>query len=148
MVKKIILGIILIIYVSNSVNAQIKFLNKEWERCKVPIIELNTSHGIKQFIVDTGSSYSFIDSVFASKYCVFYKHVSINYQSIEYNVISNTFIYKVSINNVLFPMIAANMKELKTTVLPYNIIGVVGIDFITSHKLLLDFNKREIQYNK
>jgi hypothetical protein len=147
MIKKLIIAIALT-YLSNVVNAQIKFINKDWERCKVPIIELNTSYGIKQFIVDTGSSYSFIDSVFASKYCVFYKHVSINYQSIEYNVISNTCIYKVSINNVLFPMIAANMKELKTTVLPYNIIGVVGIDFITSHKLLLDFNKREIQYNK
>ena len=70
--KHLLLFIFVFVY-AITIKSQIKFDNEIWNKCKVPIVTLNTIVGDKQFIIDTGSSYSFIDCYFADKYGKFYK---------------------------------------------------------------------------
>lgn len=128
--------------------SQVKFDNRVWEKCKVPIITVQTSIGFKQFIVDTGSSYSFIDYGFANKFCRFYRSINSEYCSINGVDVDKKSLYKVHILGKDHLMIGLNIKDIRYAVYPYDVIGILGSDFISSNKAIIDFNKREVTFNK
>lgn len=143
MKKHLLLAITLILSISSF--SQIKFENKEWEDCRIPIIKLSTSTGYKLFILDTGSSFSFIDTKYAEENGKFDgADGNVNYCSVSSTIKNNGYFYKVSIINKKWRMVTADMASINDNLHGYHVIGILGIDFIMANKLIIDFTKREV----
>lgn len=138
----------MIFFVTIKSFSQIAFCNRDWEKCKVPIINVQTSFGPRLFILDTGSTYSFIDYRYADKFCRFYRNIDSEYCSIDGYIRDKKSLYKVNIMNKNHLMIGFSSKDIRYAVYPYEVIGILGSDFISSNKAIIDFNKREVTFNK
>lgn len=146
MKKHLLLAITLILSISSF--SQIKFENKEWEDCRIPIIKLSTSTGYKLFILDTGSSFSFIDIKYAENNGIFDGvDGNIDYCSVSSTIKNNGSFYKVSIINRKWRMVTTDLTSINANLHGYHVVGILGIDFIMANKLIINFIKREVKFN-
>ena len=142
--KKHLLFVVALFFTIDSFS-QIKFENKEWEDCRIPIVKLPTLTGDNLFILDTGSSFSFIDTKYAEENGKFDgADGNVNYCSVSSTIKNNGYFYKVSIINKKWRMVTADMASINDNLHGYHVIGILGIDFIMAHKLIIDFTKREV----
>lgn len=128
--------------------SQVKFENKEWDDCRIPIIKLSTTTGDKMFILDTGSSFSFIDIKYAENNGIFDGvEGNIDYCSVSSTIKNNGSFYKVSIINRKWRMVTTDLTSINANLHGYHVVGILGIDFIMANKLIINFIKREVKFN-
>ena len=145
--KKHLLFVVALFFTIDSFS-QIKFENKEWEDCRIPIVKLPTLTGDNLFILDTGSSFSFIDTKYAEENGKFDgADGNVNYCSVSSTIKNNGYFYKVSIINKKWRMVTADMASINDNLHGYHVIGILGIDFIMANKLIINYIKREVKFN-
>lgn len=128
--------------------SQVKFENKEWDDCRIPIIKLSTTTGDKMFILDTGSSFSFIDIKYAENNGIFDGvEGNIDYCSVSSTIKNNGSFYKVYIINRKWRMVTTDLTSINANLHGYHVVGILGIDFIMANKLIINFIKREVKFN-
>lgn len=127
----------------------IKFIGIGLSR-SIPIVKLYLGfYGRKYFIVDTGSTFSIIDSAWIHDHESLIEYVRkidfIRLQSFSERTSSSaTYAIKLPINGIAHEFIMLDIKSLREKIYPagFDIIGIIGSDFLSKNKYIIDYNKR------
>lgn len=140
----IILLLTLILSACTSNNNQGDFINQD---CNIPIIECILDKDTVNMIVDTGAEYSLINT----KY---YQNNKSNFRLI--NQIETQFSGIGGINTQISSIISSytslgyitfieqDLSAVVESLPQYNIVGLIGSDFLKSHNFIIDYKTRKI----
>jgi len=121
-------------------------------RNNIPIVKLYLGfYGRKYFIVDTGATFSIIDStwIFDHNNLIEYmrKVDFIRLQSFSERTSRDvSYSIRLPINGVVHEFLMLDIKSLreKISLTGYNIIGIIGSDFLSKHKYIIDYSRQYI----
>lgn len=142
--KKIILLLLLIF--SSCVDlktSQNDFINTD---CNIPIIECVLGIDTVNMIVDTGAEYSLIDSKYLENNECFTVVNSIETQFSGIGGINTQISRIVSTNSSLgyITFVEQNLDAVVESLSNYNIVGLIGSDFLKSRNYIVDYKMRKI----
>ena len=136
----------LVFLACNETKTQNDFINTD---CNIPIIECVLGNDTVNLIVDSGAEYSLI----SSKY---YKQNTNNFTVVneietQFSGIGgvNTQISKIVATNSnlgYLTFIELNLNAVVESLPQYNIVGLIGSDFLKSRNYVIDYNKRKIYH--
>ncbi len=121
-------------------------------RNNIPIVKLYLGfYGRKYFIVDTGATFSIIDSTWIFDHNNLIEYIRkidfIRLQSFSEKTSRDvSYTIRLPINGVAHDFLMLDIKSLreKINLTGYNIIGIIGSDFLSKHKYIIDYNKQYI----
>ncbi|WP_353333790.1 hypothetical protein [Bacteroides sedimenti] len=140
-----------------TLNDSIKFSNPDsiqftgiGSTNNIPIVRVNLGfYGIKYFLIDTGSSFSIIDSEWVHEHeglIEFVRKIDyIRLQSFSERTSSDaTYAIRLLVNGVQQEFVILDIKSLREKIIRagYDIIGIIGSDFLAQNKYIIDYNKR------
>lgn len=136
----------LVLLSCGETKTQNDFINTD---CNIPIIECVLGNDTVDLIVDSGAEYSLISSEYYNQNPNNFK--VINEIETQFSGIGgvNTQISKiVAINSNLgyVTFIEQNLKAVVESLPQYNIVGLIGSDFLKSRNYVIDYNKRKIYH--
>lgn len=136
----------LVFLACNETKTQNDFINTD---CNIPIIECVLGNDTVNLIVDSGAEYSLI----SSKY---YKQNTNNFTVVneietQFSGIGgvNTQISKIVTTNSnlgYITFVEQNLNSVVTALPQYNIVGLIGSDFLSSRNYVIDYKKRKIYH--
>ena len=136
----------LVFLACNETKTQNDFINTD---CNIPIIECVLGNDTVNLIIDSGAEYSLI----SSKY---YKQNTNNFTVVneietQFSGIGgvNTQIAKiVATNSTLgyITFVEQNLNSVVAALPQYNIVGLIGSDFLSSRNYVIDYKKRKIYH--
>jgi len=118
----------------------------------IPTVEIIIGGKKERFIIDTGSTSSYISSEFLkekrvyktieeeSTYASASQHIKIKSSMVKVNIFGNCYEFKTISLKALNQAMSANSQ--------YTVIGILGSDFLRRNKLIIDYNKRIIYQSK
>ena len=138
--------ILLLTACNNNVKNHNDFINTD---CNIPIIECVLGNDTVDLIVDSGAEYSLISSEYYNQNSD--NFTIINEIETQFSGIGgvNTQISKiVAINSNLgyVTFVEQNLKAVTESLPQYNIVGLIGSDFLKSRNYVIDYYKRKIYY--
>lgn len=147
MKKFIILVLTSLVFLAcNETKTQNDFINTD---CNIPIIECVLGNDTVNLIVDSGAEYSLI----SSKY---YKQNTNNFTVVneietQFSGIGgvNTQISKIVATNSnlgYVTFIEQNLNAVVESLPQYNIVGLIGSDFLKSRNYVIDYKQRKIYH--
>lgn len=140
----IILLLTLILSACTPNNNQEDFINQD---CNIPIIECVLNKDTVHLIVDTGAEYSLIDQSY-------YQNNSGNFKLV--NQIETQFSGIGGVNTQISDIVGAytslgyitfveqNLSAVTKSLSQYNVVGLIGSDFLKSHNFIIDYKRRKI----
>jgi len=143
----------------NSLKDSVKFFSADsikfigvGSRNNIPIVKLYLGfYGRKYFIIDTGATFSIIDSTWIYNHEDIIEYIRkidfIRLQSFsERTSTSASYTIKLPINGVAHEFMMLDIKSLreKINLTGYDIIGIIGSDFLSKNKYIIDYNKQYI----
>ena len=136
----------LVFLACNETKTQNDFINTD---CNIPIIECVLGNDTVNLIVDSGAEYSLI----SSKY---YKQNTNNFTVVneietQFSGIGgvNTQISKIVATNSnlgYITFVEQNLNSVVSALPQYNIVGLIGSDFLSSRNYVIDYKKRKIYH--
>lgn len=144
MKKYLLLITLFLIACDNTKVQQGDFIN---DSCNIPIIECVIGSDTVDVIVDTGAEYSIIDANY-------YHNNKDNFRlinSIETQFsgiggintqISSIVQSKTSLGYITF--VEQNLSQVVNSLPQYNVVGLIGSDFLKSHNYIIDYKMRKI----
>lgn len=136
----------LVFLACNETKTQNDFINTD---CNIPIIECVLGNDTVNLIVDSGAEYSLI----SSKY---YKQNTNNFTVVneietQFSGIGgvNTQISKIVTTNSnlgYITFVEQNLNSVVTALPQYNIVGLIGSDFLSSRNYVIDYKNRKIYH--
>ena len=136
----------LVFLACNETKTQNDFINTD---CNIPIIECVLGNDTVNLIVDSGAEYSLI----SSKY---YKQNTNNFTVVneietQFSGIGgvNTQISKIVTTNSnlgYITFVEQNLNSVVTALPQYNIVGIIGSDFLSSRNYVIDYKNRKIYH--
>ena len=136
----------LVFLACNEIKTQNDFINTD---CNIPIIECVLGNDTVNLIVDSGAEYSLI----SSKY---YKQNTNNFTVVneietQFSGIGgvNTQISKIVTTNSnlgYITFVEQNLNSVVTALPQYNIVGIIGSDFLASRNYVIDYKNRKIYH--
>ena len=130
----------------NETKTQNDFINTD---CNIPIIECVLGNDTVNLIVDSGAEYSLI----SSKY---YKQNPNNFTVVneietQFSGIGgvNTQISKIVATNSnlgYITFVEQNLNSVVDALPQYNIVGLIGSDFLLSRNYVIDYKKRKVYH--
>lgn len=136
----------LVFLACNETKTQNDFINTD---CNIPIIECVLSNDTVNLIIDSGAEYSLI----SSKY---YKQNTNNFTVVneietQFSGIGgvNTQISKIVATNSnlgYITFVEQNLNSVVAALPQYNIVGLIGSDFLSSRNYVIDYKKRKIYH--
>lgn len=136
----------LVFLACNETKTQNDFINTD---CNIPIIECVLGNDTVNLIVDSGAEYSLI----SSKY---YKQNTNNFTVVneietQFSGIGgvNTQISKIVATNSnlgYITFVEQNLNSVVAALPQYNIVGLIGSDFLLSRNYVIDYKKRKIYH--
>lgn len=136
----------LVFLACNETKTQNDFINTD---CNIPIIECVLGNDTVNLIVDSGAEYSLI----SSKY---YKQNTNNFTVVneietQFSGIGgvNTQISKIVATNSnlgYITFVEQNLNSVVAALPQYNIVGLIGSDFLSSRNYVIDYKKRKIYH--
>ena len=136
----------LVFLACNETKTQNDFINTD---CNIPIIECVLGNDTVNLIVDSGAEYSLI----SSKY---YKQNTNNFTVVneietQFSGIGgvNTQISKIVTTNSnlgYITFVEQNLNSVVAALPQYNIVGLIGSDFLLSRNYVIDYKKRKIYH--
>lgn len=136
----------LVFLACNETKTQNDFINTD---CNIPIIECVLGNDTVNLIVDSGAEYSLI----SSKY---YKQNTNNFTVVneietQFSGIGgvNTQISKIVATNSnlgYITFVEQNLNSVVDALPQYNIVGLIGSDFLLSRNYVIDYKKRKIYH--
>lgn len=144
--KKFITFIIMsLVFLSCSeTKVQNDFINQD---CNIPIIECVLDKDTVHLIVDTGAEYSLIDQSYYQNNSNNFKLVNqietqfsgIGGVSTQMSDIVGTY---TSLGYITF--VEQNLSAVTQSLSQYNVVGLIGSDFLKSHNFIVDYKMRKI----
>lgn len=118
----------------------------------IPVVKLHLGfYGRKYFIIDTGATFSIIDSTWIYNHEEIIEYIRktdfIRLQSFSERTSANiSYTIKLPINGVAHEFMMLDIKSLreKINITGYDIIGIIGSDFLSKNKYIIDYNKHYI----
>ena len=136
----------LVFLACNQTKTQNDFINTD---CNIPIIECVLGNDTVNLIIDSGAEYSLI----SSKY---YKQNTNNFTVVneietQFSGIGgvNTQISKIVATNSnlgYITFVEQNLNSVVAALPQYNIVGLIGSDFLSSRNYVIDYKKRKIYH--
>lgn len=118
----------------------------------IPTVEITIGKKNEKFIIDTGSTSSYISSEFLKQNrCFKVQEEESSYASASENIKIKSSLVKVVIFNNEYELKTISLKALNqalTANSQYPVIGILGSDFLRRNKLVIDYNKRIIYQSK
>lgn len=146
--QKIILTLLLslVLLSCGETKTQNDFINTD---CNIPIIECVLGNDTVDLIVDSGAEYSLISSEYYNQNPHNFKVV--NEIETQFSGIGgvNTQISKIVATNSnlgYVTFIEQNLNAVVESLPQYNIVGLIGSDFLKSRNYVIDYNKRKIYH--
>lgn len=139
----ILLLTILLISCNNVKTQQGDFINTD---CNIPIIECVLGNDTIDMIVDTGAEYSLIDSKYLENNECFTVINSIETQFSGIGGINTQTSKIVSIKSSLgyITFIEQNLDAVVESLPNYEVVGLIGSDFLKSRNYIVDYKMRKI----
>lgn len=136
----------LVLLSCSETKTQNDFINTD---CNIPIIECVLGNDTVDLIVDSGAEYSLISSEYYNQNP--HNFTVVNEIETQFSGIGgvNTQISKiVAINSNLgyVTFIEQNLNAVVESLPQYNIVGLIGSDFLKSRNYVIDYNKRKIYH--
>ena len=133
----------LLISCSNVKTEQGSFVNTD---CNIPIIECVLGTDTVDIIVDTGAEYSLIDSKYLENNECFTVVNSIETQFSGIGGVNTQISRIVSTKSSLgyITFVEQNLDAVVESLPNYNIIGLIGSDFLKSRNYIVDYKSRKI----
>ena len=143
--KKYLILLLTIVFISCSEQKSINtdFVNSD---CNIPIIECVLGTDTVDMIVDTGAEYSLIDSKYLENNECFTVVNSIETQFSGIGGINTQISRIVSTNSSLgyITFVEQNLDAVVESLSNYNIVGLIGSDFLKSRNYIVDYKMRKI----
>lgn len=143
--KKYLLLIIIVLLAScKSDKSQGSFINYD---CNIPIIECVIEKDTVNLIVDSGAEYSLLHTQYYRNN--YHKFTMIKQVETQFHGIGGTTIQKADVINASTSMgyitfIEQDLKEVIYSMPQYNIVGLLGSDFLSNHNFIIDYNVKKI----
>ena len=133
----------LLISCSNVKTEQGSFVNTD---CNIPIIECVLGNDTVDMIVDTGAEYSLIDSKYLENNNYFTVVNSVETQFSGIGGVNTQISRIVSTESSLgyITFIEQNLDAVVKSLPNYNIVGLIGSDFLKSRNYIVDYKSRKI----
>lgn len=136
----------LVLLSCSETKTQNDFINTD---CNIPIIECVLGNDIVDLIVDSGAEYSLISSEYYNQNPN--NFTVVNEIETQFSGIGgiNTQISKIVATNSnlgYVTFIEQNLNAVIESLPQYNIVGLIGSDFLKSRNYVIDYNKRKIYH--
>ena len=136
----------LVLLSCSETKTQNDFINSD---CNIPIIECVLGNDTVDLIVDSGSEYSLISSEYYNQNPN--NFTVVNEIETQFSGIGgiNTQISKIVATNSnlgYVTFIEQNLNAVVESLPQYNIVGLIGSDFLKSRNYVIDYNKRKIYH--
>lgn len=143
MKKYLIMLLLLLVTSCNSKFEQGTFINSD---CNIPIIECVLGTDTVNMIVDTGAEYSLINSEYLENSECFTVVNSIETQFSGIGGVNTQISRIVSTNSSLgyITFVEQNLDAVVESLPNYNIVGLIGSDFLKSRNYIVDYKSRKI----
>ena len=143
MKKYLIMLLLLLVTSCNSKSEQGTFINSD---CNIPIIECVLGTDTVNMIVDTGAEYSLINSEYLENSECFTVVNSIETQFSGIGGVNTQISRIVSTNSSLgyITFVEQNLDAVVESLPNYNIVGLIGSDFLKSRNYIVDYKSRKI----
>lgn len=125
-------------------NNQGDFINYD---CNIPIIECIIEKDTVNLIIDSGAEYSLLHTQYYRNN--YHKFTMIKQVETQFHGIGGTTIQKADVINASTSMgyitfIEQDLKEVIYSMPQYNIVGLLGSDFLSNHNFIIDYNVKKI----
>ena len=142
--------LIMLLIILSSCSNSIKFENNKDYRVKIPIVKKEIEGKDYMFIVDSGASMSIIDSTFYnnnSQLFEFKEEVDLIFTgiSIKRELTSSLILTKIDNKITLFAVSDISSMRNSFNEYNYNIIGILGSDYLNKNKLIIDYNNKTLR---
>ena len=143
MKKYLIILLTILLTACGQKHIQNDFINTD---CNIPIIECVLGVDTVNMIVDTGAEYSLIDSKYLENNECFTVVNSIETQFSGIGGINTQISRIVSTNSSLgyITFVEQNLDAVVESLSNYNIVGLIGSDFLKSRNYIVDYKMRKI----
>lgn len=143
MKKYLIILLTILLTACEQKHTQNDFINTD---CNIPIIECVLGTDTVNMIVDTGAEYSLIDSKYLENHECFTVVNSIETQFSGIGGINTQISRVVSTNSNLgyITFVEQNLDAVVESLSNYNIVGLIGSDFLKSRNYIIDYKMRKI----
>lgn len=143
MKKYLIILLTILLTACGQKHTQNDFINTD---CNIPIIECVLGTDTVNMIVDTGAEYSLIDSKYLENNECFTVVNSIETQFSGIGGINTQISRIVSTNSSLgyITFVEQNLDAVVESLSNYNIVGLIGSDFLKSRNYIVDYKMRKI----
>ena len=136
----------LVFLACNETKTQNDFINTD---CNIPIIECVLENDTVDLIVDSGAEYSLISSEYYNQNPN--NFTVVNEIETQFSGIGgvNTQISKIVTTNSnlgYITFVEQNLNSVVTALPQYNIVGIIGSDFLSSRNYVIDYKKRKIYH--
>ena len=136
----------LVLLSCSETKTQNDFINTD---CNIPIIECVLGNDTVDLIVDSGAEYSLISSEYYNQNPN--NFTVVNEIETQFSGIGgiNTQISKIVATNSnlgYVTFIEQNLNAVIESLPQYNIVGLIGSDFLKSRNYVIDYNKRKIYH--
>lgn len=136
----------LVLLSCSETKTQNDFINTD---CNIPIIECVLGNDTVDLIVDSGAEYSLINSDYYNQNP--HNFTVVNEIETQFSGIGgvNTQISKIVATNSnlgYVTFIEQNLNAVVESLPQYNIVGLIGSDFLKSRNYVIDYNKRKIYH--
>ena len=143
--KKFLISLLIILLTAcNNIKVeQNSFINTD---CNIPIIECVLGNDTVDMIVDTGAEYSLIDSKYLENNDCFTVVNSIETQFSGIGGVNTQISRIVSTESSLgyITFVEQNLDAVVKSLPNYNIVGLIGSDFLKSRNYIIDYKSRKI----
>lgn len=147
MKKYLILLLTILLISCENIKVQNDFINSD---CNIPIIECVLGNDTVNMIVDTGAEYTLIDSkYFQENQDNFHVMNEIGTQFFGIGGVLETEVAKVinaKTSLGVMTLIEQDLSNVIVSMPEYNIVGLIGSDFLKSRNYVVDYKVRKIYH--
>lgn len=147
MKKYLILLLTILLISCENIKVQNDFINSD---CNIPIIECVLGNDTVNMIVDTGAEYTLIDSkYFQENQDNFHVMNEIGTQFFGIGGVLETEVAKVinaKTSLGVMTLIEQDLSNVIASMPEYNVVGLIGSDFLKSRNYVVDYKVRKIYH--